>query len=308
MPESPKFYATIAVSSKQAVSVEYERMHLRLTPERLTGRLSGNLVALQALHVGSGALSPPELLGLDIPDVSLVKAFARNGEQRIIPGSALKGAFRSLVELFTESCVCKTRIRWTGDERARHGECQYRHRALCPACKLFGAMGYQGQVRFEDALQQDGSAILCLVPPQYQPRANRDYRRYYPHALVDSRDPIWPLEAVPVGTRFTLRAQFTNLSEGELGLLLIALGQGEWALCPKVGAGKSSGLGAVRIEELTVERMLADQIYKDYESTAAWTPVDTSECIEAAGSLYLQDVLRTLGRDLADIAIVGVSR
>lgn len=298
-----RFYRGVAVEAKNATEVERGRTHLRLARDRLTGRLSAQLVAQQPVHVGSGALLPPEVLGLDAPGVPLVKAFARRGDERIIPGSSLKGAFRSLVELFTYACVCKTRVFWKGGDKEDYGECRYRskqHRGeLCPACKLFGAMGYQGQVRFEDAPQRAGGNALYLVPPQYPPRADRNYRRYYPHGLVDDRVPSWPLEVATCDARFALHAQFTNLSEAELGLLLIALGQGVWALCPKVGAGKSSGLGAVKIEDLTVERWQIDFAYQTFDSAGAWRPVDVEACMEAAQSLIRPDVLDDLARDLA---------
>lgn len=304
-----RFYENITVEPKEAARVERERAHLRLSSDRLTGRLSAELEALQPLHVSSGALLPPKTLGLAAPNVPLVKAFARKGDERIIPGSSLKGVLRSLVELFTYSCVCKTRARWGGD-RHRYGECRYdsksRHGDLCPACKLFGAMGYQGQVRFDDAPQRAGENQLHLIPPQYQPRLDRNLRRYYPHALIDDRAPTWPLEVATVGARFALSAQFTNLTEGELGLLLIALGQEPWALCPKVGAGKSSGLGAVRIEGLEVERWQTDQAYKAFDSTDAWKPVDVEACIEAATPLIRMDALGALARDLACAAIPEV--
>ena len=310
MPEQRKFYRGIAVKSKKATRVERERTHLRLTADRLTGRLSAELVALQPIHVGSGALLPPEALGLDVPEVPLVKAFARRDGERVIPGSSLKGTFRSLVELFTHSCVCKTRIRWKGNDRHRYGECRYdskRHRGdLCPACKMFGAMGYQSQVRFDDAPQQAGNNALYLVPPQYQPRADRDYRRYYPHELIDDRARNWPLEVVIVGARFALSAQFINLTEGELGLLLVALGQGSWALCPKVGAGKSSGLGAMQIKELRVERWQTDRAYTTFESAKTWKLVDVEKCIQAATSLLRTGALDALKRDLAREAITEV--
>lgn len=305
MPEKPRYYGQISVCDKRTSGVERERAWLHWTANRLTGRLIAALVTLQPLHAGSGALLPPADLGLDAPDIPLVKAFACNGEQRIIPGAALKGAIRSLVELYTFSCVCKTKHGQTKhDDRRR--ECQYnsrRHQGdLCLACKLFGAMGYQGQVRFDDAPQQAGGvSMLHSIPPQYEPRPDRAYRRYYPHGLVDPRDRTWPLEVIPVGQQFTLQAQFTNLTEAELGVLLIALGQGEWALCPKIGAGKSSGLGAVRVEGLTVQCLHPREAYQAYETDATWETVDIGRCIEQAGQqqLYRADVLEHLRRDLA---------
>jgi len=175
-----------------------------------------------------------------------------------------------LVELFTYSCVNKTTVHWSDDSVNDYSECLYnaqrRQGDLCPACKIFGAMGYQGQVRFEDAPQTTGDHELYWIPPQYQPSPNRRHRRYYPYDLSDDREQTWPLEVATVESRFATQAQFTNLTHGEVGLLLIALGQSQWVICPRLGAGKSSGLGAVRINNLVVEKWQVQQAYQSFDS------------------------------------------
>lgn len=300
-----KYYRGIVPMPKDARPVEQERTHLQYTDGLYTGHLKGELVALQPLHVGSGVLVPPEKLSLNASEVPLVKAWMRREGEILIPGSSLKGVVRSLVELFTLACVCKTR-EWSIKRNRRYRECRYKskqHRGdLCPACKLFGAMGYQGQVRFLDTKLVEGETALHYLPPQYLPRVDRDNprRRYYPHALVDPReDRNWPLEVVQPGARFTFEAQFTNLSQGELGLLLIALGQGDWALCPKVGAGKSCGLGAVRIEKLEAATLDLRAAYTRWDTEPTWIAVDQEACLQAAEPLYQARDLETLARDLA---------
>ena len=59
MNEQNRFYRSILVVPKHTSGVERARGHQRLNPERLTGRLSFDLVAWQPLHVGSGSLEPP---------------------------------------------------------------------------------------------------------------------------------------------------------------------------------------------------------------------------------------------------------
>jgi hypothetical protein len=298
--EQNRFYRGIQVVPKHTSGVERARGHHRLNPDRLTGRLSFDLVTWQPLHVGSGSLEPPEMLGL-AADVPLVKVFFRADDVVTLPGSSLKGAIRSLVELFTHSCVSKTGVRWKRDERDDYRECHYqskRHQGeLCPACKLFGAMGYQGQVRFDDADHVVGDTELYEIPPQYRPRANKAYRRYYPYDLSDDRPPTWPLETATVGSRFAARGRFTNLDLGELGLLLVALGQGAWGLCPRLGAGKSSGLGGTRVENLVIEQWSVRQAYQAFESDV-WQAVDVAGCVAAARPLLRDDVLDRLARDL----------
>jgi CRISPR/Cas system CSM-associated protein Csm3 (group 7 of RAMP superfamily) len=300
MDEQPKFYSTIPVVHKETDDVGAERGHQSLKQNRLTGRLSFDLVALQRLHVGSGQLLPPDVLGLE-SDLPLVKEFVRTGDILTLPGSSLKGSFRSLVELFTASCVSKTTVRWPAYERDQFGECRYNSRRrlvdLCPACKLFGAMGYQGQVRFDDALQTAGSHEIYLIPPQYKPVPDKNYRRYYPYDLSDDRERTWPLEAATAGSRFAVRAQFTNLAQEELGLLLIALGQGRWRLCPRIGAGKSSGLGGTRVENLVAESWQVKQAFRSFDSNV-WQPVNLDASVNSAQSLVRSDVLDDLARDL----------
>jgi hypothetical protein len=307
MNEQNRFYRGIQVVPKHTSSVERERGHQRLNPERLTGRLSFDLVTWQPLHVGSGVLQPPEALAL-AADVPLVKAFFRADDALTLPGSSLKGAVRSLVELFTHSCVSKTGVRWRRDEQDDYRECRYqskRHQGqICPVCKLFGAMGYQGQVRFGDAPQIGGDSEVHDIPPQYRPRANKAYRRYYPYDLSDDRERTWPLETATIGSRFAAQGRFTNLTPGELGLLLVALGQGTWQLCPRLGAGKSSGLGGVQVDNLLVERWSVSQAYRTLDSDV-WQVVDVAGCLAAAQPLLRDDVLNRLARDLSCSAAGG---
>ena len=66
----------------------------------------------------------------------------------VIPGSSLKGAIRSVVEAISESCVSKT-VKKVRDafptEYKFFNECQQDN--LCVACRMFGAMGFQGKYR-----------------------------------------------------------------------------------------------------------------------------------------------------------------
>jgi hypothetical protein len=57
-----------------------------------------------------------------------------------------------------------------------------------------------------------------------------------------------PIEAVPAGGRFTFRCEFANLTEAELGGLLIAMGMGEPAFTLKFGGGKPAGYGSIAIQ------------------------------------------------------------
>jgi len=307
MDDQTKFYGEVRILPKVSHGIERERGHQRLNPDRLTGRLAFDVAAWQRLHIGSGELLPPDQVGL-AADAPLLKAFFRAGESLTLPGSSLKGALRSLVELFTRACVNKTTVRWHGSEREIYGECRYNARRrqgdLCLACKLFGAMGYQGQVRFDDAPQVKGGHEIHSIPPQYRPVPDREQRRYYPYGLSDTRERTWPLEVATVGSRFAAQGQFTNLGQDELGVLLIALGAGNWGLCPRIGAAKSSGLGGVRIENLVVEKWQVQQAYRTFDGEV-WKAVNLQACIEAARPLLRSEVLDKLAGDLGDASARG---
>ncbi|HEY75743.1 MAG TPA: hypothetical protein G4O00_06130 [Thermoflexia bacterium] len=295
MQEKNSFYREIQVVPKQAIPLSEESGHRRFVPSRLTGWMTFEIVALQPLHIGDGLLAPPE--ALDLPkEASLVKAFVRRGGTLMLPGSSLKGAVRSLVETFTHSCVSKSKVKRPDD----WGECTYNPRGhrgkLCPACRLFGAMGYQGRVRFEDVPLLEGQRVVHRIPPQYPPRPAPDRRRYYPCDRVDGRERTWPLEVVQPGARFAARAAFVNLTTGELGLLLIALGRGRWELCLRIGAGKACGMGAVRIESLHIERVRPEQAFRAFAVEAE--AVDEAACLEAALPLLREEVLEELARGL----------
>lgn len=259
--------------------------HEMLHGDRCSGRMRFDLVALQPVHIASGALEPPRGLGLE-DDSSLVKAFFRNGEGTVaVPGSSLKGALRGLVELYTPACVCKTRARWPRDEYRDYQECRHRQRDrtvdICPVCRIFGAMGYQGHIRFDDAAMASGERRVEYVPPQYSPKGDLDHRRYYPYDQESTRTRTWPLEVAQVGARFQATSQFTNLTAAALGLVLIALGVGKWALCPRIGGGKSSGLGGVAVENLSVERWDPEVGYREFDGDP-WEAVDVDVCIAEA--------------------------
>lgn len=299
--ENPRYYKSTRLVRKITGDVEAAHGHQQYTATLLTGTIHGTFTALQPLHVGTGLLVPPAQLAIE-SDVPLVKSFHQAQGVLTIPGSSLKGPIRSLVEAITYSCVNKTRRIWSRMEREQYGECTYRSQRhegeLCVACRMFGAMGFEGQVHFSDAPLLHGEQGLHFIPAQYQPKGE-EARRHYPHALQDPADPQWPLQVVQPRGTFRLQLRFQNLEAGQLGLLLLALGQGDPPICIKVGAGKNSGLGAIYVSEIQVNQVDVQTLYTDFASSAAQRPVDTAACLHAAGGFLRSD--DALGRLQADL-------
>lgn len=246
---APKPYKFVPIAGGRA-DRETPKGHDDYGKHSLTGRLEGELVALSPIHVASGSI---EMTGKRIP---LAKAHFRCGGVPTVPGSSLKGAFRSIVEAISQpvSCLRVTQSRLdTLPPNAR--PCRDKER-LCPACRLFGAMGYLGRIQFRDAPQTRGGTDLLEVPSFFPPRSREAAyfergqirgRKFYRHGQGRTAPGNVPLEVCRTGSRFVLRVDFENLNRDELGLLLAALGQGDPPLTPKLGGGKPACLGSARV-------------------------------------------------------------
>lgn len=298
---------------KSRARLPESRMHHRRNPELVSGTLAAELVAWRPIHIGSGNLARPADLDLADTTYPLLKAFFRTGPEdgRAVPAASLKGVVRSIVEAITPSCINKARQRGRYGlplDYRQEGECQYDpakgRRSLCPACRMFGAMGYQGQVRFADAPQTAGGHALITMPAQHQPKPTPGYRKFYYHRPPEAGN--LPLEVCPAGSRFALRGDFVNLTPAEVGVLLLALGQplapdGQ-PLCWKIGGGKNAGLGSIRVEGLAL-RVWQDprQAYLSYETEQTLLEAGHDDYLAAArgpDSPLQQDRLKDLQRIL----------
>lgn len=223
-------------------------------------------------------------------------------KEAVIPGSSLKGVIRSLLEAVEPSCFALPND-WTNGERTYRGSGITRDRPpikvrlsagfetcsddqrLCPACRIFGAVGRRGEwawtgsVSISDARSPRGQykllslatlGVLSTPKPEGRPR---EYliqpgdlvkgRKFYRHRL----DPPEPttrrdrqtktVERVDRGAVFHFTVEYENLRDDELRPLLYAIVL-EPALWHKVGMGKPLGLGSAQIEiERWTKRNLA---------------------------------------------------
>ncbi|MCA1592684.1 MAG: RAMP superfamily CRISPR-associated protein, partial [Acidobacteria bacterium] len=249
-PPLPKPYGFVPISDKN-MRQERPAGHDSYKDKLRTGSINGTLVALSPLHIASGGI---ELTGTQ---PSLVKAHFRRNERPTIPGSSLKGAIRSIVEAISNppSCLRVTQAR--PDSLPRNIRRCSKADSLCVACRMFGAMGYLGQVRFSDAVLSHGNTEIALLPSLFAPplrarervyleRGRVKGRKFYMHGQdgKTARGNV-PVEVCPAGSRFPLHVDFENLDEAQLALLLVALGQGMPGLKPKLGGVKPACCGSV---------------------------------------------------------------
>ena len=199
---------------------------------------------------------------------------------------------------------------------------------LCPACRLFGTIEgdnvhYQGRLVFSDAVLtagklSDGRRIFLKELSHPKPFHRATYGKstsaggpiagrkfYYHHSSSPeyqveqhkSNDRSFAVdEMAGLGCKFRFTITLTNLTEGELGNLLLALeldrnGNGE--LAHKLGVGKALGLGSCRIR---VDQH-ASRVYGAAARYAGWEEPGATgwyalKSPDTAISLHLREVLR----------------
>lgn len=254
--------------------------HHRYADNCYHGTLRLTLKVLTALHVSTGVTA----LGSDVGSrVPLIKTMVQGKEQQLlIQGSSLKGCIRAIYEAITNSTLAVITNRYRQTIPKDRLPCRSKE-SLCPASQVFGALDWQGLVHFTDATCESTKSVTGFMPSLYRPRPDeRDAyfdrgqaagRKFYRHAVkaVDGGDRGIPVQQA--GTEFTFKTEiyFRNLTEAQLGTLLIALGQdSKYPMALKLGGGKPVGMGTVQvsISELEVTQDVRDR-YTHYTPPAA---------------------------------------
>ncbi len=244
--------------------------HQALRQEVLTGVMTLTLIVHKPVQVASGGFEAmstrqgDQIIAMD----SRIARYDQSGipqPQSVLPGSSVKGALRSLVEAISPSCVVVSggATRFAIPDPLRR--CS-KVEQLCPACRLFGMSGagrdnYQGQISIEDATLVEGGRGIVRVPLLWAPargrgrlpgrylnRADKVFgRKVYYHSQL-AKGPDGRLIFM-VGTKLRARLHIENLTPGELGLLIAALGlYADYRFLMKIGAAKPVGMGSVEAQ------------------------------------------------------------
>lgn len=180
-----------------------------------------------------------------VPDMQ----FVRSGGQVYIPGSSLKGVFRSYAEKIARTvgakccnpfdndnksltCFCGKRA-----EKQNDGCTIYRERSYsCRICQLFGSTAMASRIKFNDAYLPNGQNPLT------ETRTGVAIDR----VLGSVAHGPFDFEVVTKG-KFTTTIHLRNFELWQLGLLALVLRDLEEGLIP-IGFGKSRGLGEVKAQ------------------------------------------------------------
>ena len=300
---APKPYELISFPSARP-PLKHPAGHDRYRADRLHGTAHLTLSVCTALHVSTGIVALGEDVGQRIP---LIKTMAHaSGQPLAIPGSSLKGTVRAAYEAITNSTLAVT-------SRDRQKMPQDRlpcrdKKKLCPASRVFGALDWQGLVSFADARCQKAESVTGFMPSLYRPRPDQRAayfkqgkaagRKFYYHAVkaVDGGDRGIPVQQAGTEYTFATRLQFINLTEAELGTLLIVLGQDpQYPMALKLGGGKPIGMGTVTVAVDAIDQAgnLRDR-YSRYEASA------TDRLEEAALQTFMQQAIQVAHQNLVE--------
>lgn len=235
--------------------------------------LAARLKLDTALRIGAGGADTA--VG---PEIAIVRDALGHP---YIPGSSFKGVLRNVVERFARTVNHKPKL-WacdnpldhqkgacvTDDDKKRHleratkngalDEARFTHEladATCTVCRLFGSPWLASKVRVKD-LPLDETTWLGRVEVRHGVGIDRDTR-------TAASGLLYTFESVPSGAEFICEIIVENVTELELGLLLVGLRQmqlGQTAL----GGARSRGLGWATLSELSASRIAGPEALLTY--------------------------------------------
>ena len=249
---------------RQKPQLKHPVGHDRYRNDRLHGKLVLKLTVKTAVHISTGIVAMGTDLGNRIP---LIKTMAQSRQQKLtIPGSSLKGVVRSAFEAITNSTLAVVSGKYKGKMPQDRLPCRKKE-LLCPTSLVFGAMDWQGLIHFNDATCESAKSVTGFMPSLYRPRPDqrRAYfengkaagRKFYYNAVkaVSGGDRGIPVQQAGTEYVFKTELQFNNLTQAELGTLLIVLGQDpKYPMVLKVGGGKPIGMGTMTVEIEALEK------------------------------------------------------
>lgn len=289
---------------KQKPQLKHPVGHDRYHNDRLHGKLVLKLTVKTAVHISTGIVA----MGTDVGDrIPLIKTMAQGREQQLtIPGSSLKGVIRSAYEAITNSTLAvASRKQDMPKERL---PCLNK-KELCPASLVFGAMNWQGLIHLPDATCESAKLTTGFMPSLYRPRPDQRKayfgqngkavgRKFYYNAVkaLNGGDRGVPVQQAGTEYVFKTELQFNNLTQAELGTLLIVLGQDpKYPMALKVGGGKPIGMGSMTVD---IEALEKPQSLK--ERYTRYTLPESNRLTGNSLKSFIEEVIQAAHRGLVE--------
>ena len=208
------------------------------------------------------------------PDMTPVLTFRNNKQEVFIPGSSLKGVFRSHIEKVICSlrshvvCYpfssnedtaadlelrhrdyrdsCSTMFTERAKDKQRNDSTETVYKDSCPVCRLFGSTGFIGRVAIGDAYIVEGQV-------KEDDKEQRGIKEQRDGVGIDrltggaSHGAKFELEVVSTGVAFETDIHLRNFEMWQLGMLFVVLQDMEDELI-RIGSGRSRGLGKIKAE------------------------------------------------------------
>lgn len=182
--------------------------HASIRPKLWTGRAKFILTVKSPVHVGDGSFRLTEPYEKVPGGVSRSIYLDSDNRSPIIPGSSLKGAFRSIAEAASKSCISSADM---FNYKEQSGKFPKRHRpqernipiqlslkevghlkhcnqteSMCPCCAIFGLLGYKGRLTFSQAHLPEGQTFkrgIAYIPALDGPHIHRIGDKNKPDSL-----------------------------------------------------------------------------------------------------------------------------
>lgn len=196
------------------------------------------------IRSSKGKLIDPALF-----DMQCIKSRYQGKDTVIIPGSTLKGVFRSRYEkisaVFGKECCnifdngsrCKRPGDW--DKRPYKEQGEYVYKNMCPACKLFGSLDIASRIYISDTYPEGE----CILGGRKGVAINRITGASHPGALYD-------FEVVEEG-KFRVTIVLKNYELYQMALLMFVLKDLDEGYV-SLGASSTRGNGRMEIQELDI--------------------------------------------------------
>ena len=221
--------------------------------------VTGELVALDPIHIGSSAKESLNPIELDSP---VLKDAEGNP---VIPGSSIKGVVRSQFERIMRSiwpdksgsCGVFGKENCLTPDDKKNLTPEELYKKSCQTCKLFGGIAIAGKLRFKDATYISRNGKTC----QYEKRDGVGIDRDTGAAAAGAK---YDFEIVPRSSRFRFTLIAENLDSEQKKQLEFIISLLEGTLIPDdylaFGGKTTRGLGRMKLENTNIETVDRDAI------------------------------------------------